>query len=383
MEITQEIKDLFELARTTFGAPVRTVELTDQNLCTALERAMLSYNQYVLNFIVEANWSNFYGKKVMTNSQLAFAFSTRTLDLSRDYSDYFSHLVGLQQHGTKWELKKDYFKIVPGQQSYVIPAGRSINKVLRFTNSTADAALLATYYGGAYGFGGLGMAQFGGAAAGAFAGTPGLYGMWSPFYATPLVDVALAQVNMSEKNKYLGNDLVYSVTALETGEHIVNLYSTPGGIFDRMGGFGRFHECYCWYTYYDVAPGEEDDCAAANPDVYLSPDQIKLDMKHYWALNDAAKAVVTQIFLANAAETLAFIRGKFSGSINLIGGNASLQMDYNMLMEFARNERSTAVTELKERLQRLSPYEIAKRDADLVESITKIRKGTPLRPKII
>jgi hypothetical protein len=80
---------------------------------------------------------------------------------------------------------------------------------------------------------------------------------------------------------------------------------------------------------------------------------------------------------------LAFIRGKFSGSINLIGGNASLQMDYNMLMEFARNERNTAVTELKERLQRLSPYEVAKRDADLVESITKIRKGTPLRPKII
>ena len=145
MEITQEIKDLFELARTTFGAPVRTVELTQENLCSALERAMLSYNQYVLNFIVEANWSNFYGKKVMTNSQLAFAFSTRTLDLSRDYSDYFSHLVGLQQHGTKWELKKDYFKIVPGQQSYVIPAGRSINKVLRFTNSTADAALLSTY----------------------------------------------------------------------------------------------------------------------------------------------------------------------------------------------------------------------------------------------
>jgi hypothetical protein len=104
-------------------------------------------------------------------------------------------------------------------------------------------------------------------------------------------------------------------------------------------------------------------------------------MKHYWALNDAAKAVVTQIFLANAAETLAFIRGKFSGNINLL--NSPLQMDYNMLIQFSKDEKTNAITELKERLQRLSPYEVAKRDADLVESMTKIRKGTPLRPKII
>ena len=382
MELTQEILDLFELARHTFGAPVRQVELDNDILCSALERAMLTYNQYVLNFIVEANWSNFYGKKLMSNSQLAFAFSTRTLDLSRDYSDYFSHLVGLQQHGTKWELKKDYFQIVPGQQTYTIPAGRSINRVLRFTNSTADAALLATYYGGAYGFGGLGMAQFGGAAAGSFAGTPGLYGLWSPYYAAPIADVALSQIDMTEKNKYMGCDLTYSVTALATGEHLVHLYSVPGGIFDRMGGFGRFvGECFCWYTYYDTAPGEEDDCASANPDVYLSPDQVKLDMKHYWALNDAAKSVVFHLFIANAAETLAFIRGKFSGNISML--NNPLQMDYNMLLDYSRREKEAATTELKERLQRLSPYEVAKRDAELVKNLMEIRKGTPLKPKII
>jgi hypothetical protein len=54
-----------------------------------------------------------------------------------------------------------------------------------------------------------------------------------------------------------------------------------------------------------------------------------------------------------------------------------------MLIQFSKDEKTNAITELKERLQRLSPYEVAKRDADLVESITKIRKGTPLRPKII
>ncbi|MBP5722644.1 MAG: hypothetical protein J6X18_03580, partial [Bacteroidales bacterium] len=139
MELTQEIKDLFELARTTFGAPVRTVELTEENLCSALERALLLYNEYVLNFIIENKWTNFYNKTKMTNSELAFAFSTNTLDYSRDYSDYFSHLVGLQQHGTKWELKKDYIETVAGQQVYTIPAGRQVCNVMYYTPPTTDA----------------------------------------------------------------------------------------------------------------------------------------------------------------------------------------------------------------------------------------------------
>lgn len=380
MELNQEIQDLFDLCRRTFGAPVRKVELTTDNLCAALELALITYNKYVLNFIIENNWSNFYGKS-MSNTDLAFAFSTRTLDMSRDYSDYFSHLVGLQQHGTKWELKKDYFKIIPGQQVYVVPAGREINKVLHFTNSTTDAALLATYYGGSYGFGGMGMAQFGSAAAGAFAGMPGLYGFWAPFYAAPLYDVALASVDMKEKNKYLGCDLTYKVTAGPDGTHLIHLMNVPGGRFERMGGFGRLHECYCWYTYYDVNPGEEDECRNSNPEVYLSPDQVKLDMRNYGVLNDAAKSVVTQIFIGNAAKTLAFIRGKFSGAINLI--NSPLQMDYNMLMEYGKTETENAITELKERLERMSPYEMMKREAELVDNIKKARSGTPLKMRVI
>lgn len=379
MEITQEIKDLFELARTTFGAPIRTVELDNNNLCSALERAMLKYNSYVLNYIIEYKWSNFYNKYKMSSKELAFAFSTNTFDMAREFSDYFSHNVGLQQHGTKWELKKDYFEIVPGQQSYVVPAGRQLCNILRFSVNTSDPAFLNETFG-AYG-GGSPMFQMGASAAAAWAGNG--FGYFLPFYAFSNFSVALSSIQMKEMNSWLGCQVTYKVTAMETGEHIVHLSNVPGGLFDRLGGFGKLPQCFCWYTYYDVAPGEEDDCAAANPDVYLSPDQIKLDMKHYWALNDAAKAVVTQIFLANAAETLAFIRGKFSGSINLIGGNASLQMDYNMLMEFARNERDTAINELKERLQRLSPYETMKRDAEMADNLKKIISMTPLKPKVI
>ena len=374
--ITDEMRDLFNTIRLKLGGGIRSVEVSDEAMCACLELAMARYNEYTLNFIIESNWSNFYGKE-LSNSELAFAFSVRTLDMSRDYSDYFSHLVGLQQHGTKWELKKDFFKIVPGQQVYVIPAGREINKVLHFTNSTTDAALLATYYGGAYGFGGGAYAQMGGAAAGAFAGMPGLYGLWAPFYAMPLYDVALASTNMRQKNKFLGCDLTYKVTAGPDGTHFIHLMNVPGGRFERMGGFGRLHECYCWYTYYDVAPGEEDDCAAENPSVILTPDQVKYNAKDFSLLNDASKATIARLFLGEVAETLGLTRGKFSGAINMI--SSPLTMDYQIFIQMGQREKDAALQDLKERLERLSPQAMIQREAEMVENTKKARSGTPLK----
>ena len=367
MELTQEIKDLFELARTTFGAPVRTVELTDDNLCSSLERALLNYNEYVLNFIIENKWSNFYNKNQMTNSELAFAFSTNTFEMGRDYTDYYSHIEGLQQHGTKWELKKDYFEIVPGQQVYTIPAGRQICRTLRFSVNTSDAAVMASLFGG-YGYGNP-MFQMGAGQAAAWAGTG--FGYMLPFYSTSVFDVALASVQMSNINGFLGTQMAHKVTALNDGSHLIHLMNVPGGFFDKLGGFGKRVQCFCWYTYYDTTPGEEDDCLTENAkNVYLSPDQIKLDMKHYGVLNDAAKATVTRIFLANAAQTLAFIRGKFSGNIAMVNNN--LTMDYSMLVDFARTEKDGAINDLKERLLKLTPNEVLKREAEMHDNLKKI-----------
>jgi hypothetical protein len=378
MKITDEINELFETARLKLGGGIRKVEITDKAMCACLELAMRKYNQYVLNFVIQNNWANFYGKNAnMSNSELAFAFSIRTLDITKDYSDYFSHFVGLQQHGTKWELKKDFFKIIPGQQVYVVPAGRAINKVLHFTNATTDVAMLATYYGGAYGFGSGVMGQLGGAAAGAFAGMPGLYGLWAPFYAAPLYDVALASTNMKEKNKFLGCDLTYKVTAGPDGTHLIHLTNVPGSPFDKMGGFGRLHECYCWYTYYDVSGGDIDDCMNENPEVILSPDQIKLKGKDYSLLNDAAKSIVTQIFIGEVAETVGLVRGKFSGNLNMIA--SPVTMDYNMMLTIGKAEKESGMNDLKERLQEMSPYKMAEKEAELTKNIIEARKGTPLK----
>ena len=108
MAIDSEKQKLFKQIRTRLGAPIRKVELTDDMLCDLLEQAVEDYAEQVQNFIIENNWAQLYGKN-LTNIDLAYALSVRTLDLSKDYSYWFSREVGLQQRGP-YELKRTFSK---------------------------------------------------------------------------------------------------------------------------------------------------------------------------------------------------------------------------------------------------------------------------------
>lgn len=386
MIIDQEKKELFDLIKRKLGAPIRKVELTDDMLCSLLEIAQQNYTEKIQNYIIESNWASLYGKtglSSMTNADWAWALSVRTLDMSKEFSYYFSKEVGLQQRGP-WELKKDFFEIEPGRQVYTVPAKREINKVLYVTNPTTDPALWANYGGIAAGFGNGVVGQFGFGVGTAFAGMAGAG--FGGLYAMPLYDVALMSADMKEKNKFLGCDLVYKVTSGPNGTHLIHLESVPGGRFEKMGGFGRRHPLYCWYTYYDTSKASEDECndllvnggvyGGVGSDVLLSPDQVPLSKMDYAFLNEPSKVIVRQLLIGEAAETLGFVRGKFSGNINMIA--SPLTMDYNMLITFGQNEKKEAMTALTERLTRLSPYEQMQKQAELVDSMIKIRKGVPL-----
>ena len=137
-----------------------------------------------------------------------------------------------------------------------------------------------------------------------------------------------------------------------------------------------FFFCYLWYTYYDTTASNVDECRRDNENVILSPDQVPLAEMDYSYFNAPTKALIRQLLIAHAAETLGFIRGKFSGQIGMI--NNQLVLDYNMLINFAQRERENAMNELKERLQRMTPYEVMKKQAEMVQSMKEIQKGTPL-----
>ena len=381
MVLDKEKEKLFKQVRTALGAPIRKVELTDEQLCDLLELAIGDYAQVVQNFIIESNWATLFGKKTgleMSNQEIAFALSMRTLDMTKDYASWFSKQVGLQQHGS-YELKKDFIKLEKGKQVYVVPAGREINKVMWVAPPTTDQSLFANYGGFGVSFGGGVMGQMGLGAATAFGGTGSAYGMGAGIWAMPAYDVALMATDLSYKQQLLRSDLVYKITAGPDGTHLIHLLSTPGSRLTFGAGVLNMYPlngCYLWYTYYDTTPDNVDECRRQNQDVILSPDQVPLDEMDYSYFNSPTKALIRQLLIAHAAATLSLIRGKFSGQVGMI--NNQLVMDYAQLMTLADKIKDTAMTELKERLQRMTPYETMKKQAELVQSMKEIQKGTPL-----
>ena len=381
MALDKETQELFEDVRVKLGIGIRKVELTDDTMCRLLKYAVGDYAQYVQSFVIENNWATLYGKN-LTNTDIAFALSVRTLDMAKDYSYYFSKEVGLQNSGP-WELKKDFIKLEKGKQVYVIPAGRTINKVLWITPPTTDQALFANYGGFGVSFGGGVVGQMGLGAATAFGGISG-YGMGAGLWALPAYDVSLMAADLKTKNQLFRSDLVYKVTAGPNGTHLLHLMSTPGSkLTFGAGGVNMYplQNCYCWYTYYDTNSGNEEDCMKQNPDVLLTPDQVPLSKMDYSLFNEPTKALIRQLLTGHASETLSFIRGKFSGNVSML--NNPLTMDYAQFMTYGQRERDNALNSLKERLERLSPYYTMQKQAELVDNSIKALKGTPLGLYII
>lgn len=382
MDLDNDKKKLFRIVRNKLGAPIRKIQLTDEQLCDLLEISVGNYAEKVQNFIIENNWANLYGKN-MSNTDIAYALSVRTLDITKDYSQYFSKEVGLQQRG-KWELKKDFIKLEAGKQVYVVPAGREINKVMWVTPPTTDAALWANYGGFGVTFGGGVTGQMGLGSATVFGGMGSAYGMGAGLWALPLADVSTMAADLSAKQQYFRCDLTYKVTAGPNGTHLIHLMSTPGSkLTFGTGGINQYslHNCTVWYTYYDVNPSNVDDCRKENNDILLTPDQVPLDEMDYTMLNSPTKVIVRQLLIAEAAETLGLIRGTFSGNVSMISN--SLTLDYNMYINMGQREKENAMKSLEERLQRMNPYEVMKRQAELVDSMIQAKKGTPLPIMVI
>ena len=379
MELTEDVKSLFRTVRTMLGAPTRIVQLEDEQLCDLLGVAIGDYAEKVQNWAIETQWLNIQNKNTFqfqNANELAYAMTVRTMDWSRDYSYWFSREVGLQQRGN-YELKKDFFQVEKGKQVYVIPAGREINRVMYVTPSTTKAALYGNLGTLDTGIGG-GFGQYGNMGNGM-----GITG----FYVGSAYDTALMSADLKYKNSLLRGDLAYQVTAGPEGTHLVHLLSVPGspnmvgGIAaDDTWGWNKYASCYVWYTYYDVAGGSEDDieqCMLENKDdIIITPDQVPLDKMRYELMNNPSQQIIRRLLVAEAKILLGIIRGTYSGAVKI--PEAEMQMDYNMLLEQGKSEKETVLNELKERLERMTPWNLMEKQSTMNDQLIKVLKNKPL-----
>lgn len=379
MILTEDVKHLFHLVRVALGSPIRSIELTDDQLCALLEIAIGDYAEKVQNWVLETQWLNVQGKNTIqfqNPNELAYAMTVRTMDWSRNYSYWFSREVGLQQRGS-YELKKDFFQVEKGKQVYVIPKGREINKVMYVTPSTTKAALYGNLGTLDTGIGG-GFGQYGNMGNGM-----GITG----FYIGSAYDTALMSVDLKYKNSLLRGDLAYKVTAGPDGTHLVHLMSTPGSpnmvggvAADDTWGWNKYSNCYVWYTYYDVSDGTEEDidkCRIENrDDIVLTPDQVPFESMSYDLMNYPTQQIIRKLLIAEAKITLGNIRGAFSGAVKI--PNAEMTLDYRLFLEQGKDEKEKTLTELSERLTRMTPWELMKNQNEMNDQLMKVLKQKPL-----
>ena len=120
--------ELYKKVKHLLGAPLRSVELDDEQMDTLLEFSIDDYSEQVQNWLIESQWTSLYNLNLDTQS-LSRAFITKSLDYETRYTYAYSKIVGLQAGGD-WELKRDYVELKAHQQVYEIPANREINEVL-------------------------------------------------------------------------------------------------------------------------------------------------------------------------------------------------------------------------------------------------------------
>jgi hypothetical protein len=337
------------------GAPLRAVELEFEQMDSLLELSVGDYTQYVYDWLIESQWTSLYGLNLDTQS-VANALVRRSLDWETQYTYAYSKIVGLQNSGP-WVLKKDYFDLVTNQQIYEIPAGREINELLWYSPAEQNNMLFDPWSFNT--FGGAGLGGPGGFAQGGYGG--GGYFFFQSY------DVLARMQDINLKRRLIQPDVSYRVTALPDGKRAVMLYNTPGGKFDF--GNNEIMRGRVWYWYYDTFDSDRDQCLKDNPDIVKLPSDIPLDALEWVDLNDPAKQWVRRWFTAYCKETLARVRGKFSG--NLKTPDSELTMDYQSLQTEAKDEKVSLQTELKERLERLRPEKQMEKEASIAENLNK------------
>jgi hypothetical protein len=378
----QDKEKLFRQFKHSMGAPLRQIELTEEQMCTLLEIAVEDYAQYVQEWLIEHQWQSLLGQNIDT-TDMAFALSVRNFDFMTQFTYAYSKQVGLQARGP-WELKKDYIEIEPGRQVYQIPAGREVNEVLWITPNSTDHALFAHMGGFDGGFGG-GFSQMGTGMGAAGQGGYGHGGMGG-YYIAPAFDVLLTAQDMNLKNRLLRSEMVYKLTAGPDGTRLLHLMSTPGSQLTFGGGgahggmgVGRsaigLQGCKVWYHYYDTN-GNTDECRKDNPDIIKLPNEVPLAELDYADFNPPTKTLVRQLFIAEGKRALGRTRGKFGGIVG--PPEATRNMDYESLLSEGNEERTKILERLDERLTRLSTEKQVERAANESENLNRHLKHRPL-----
>jgi hypothetical protein len=93
-------------------------------------------------------------------------------------------------------------------------------------------------------------------------------------------------------------------------------------------------------------------------------------------MNNPTQQIIRQLLIAEAKILIGNIRGYASGKISI--PNAEMNLDYNMFIEQGKSDKERVFTDLKERLDRMLPYNLMEKQKTMNEQLIGILKYKPL-----
>jgi len=285
-------------------------------------------------------------EKLYTQVFHLLGMPVRGIELTEEQMDTFMELSvsEYEQYVSDW--------LIESQWSGLVGLDLDTQSLTRaFTTRSLDYETQYSHSGGVGGF-----AQM---------GTSGSY------FMLPAHDLLLRMQDRNLKNRLIGGDVTYRITAGPNGTKVVHLYNVPGGKFDFSNLRNNFR---VWYWYYDTM--DRDTCLEQNSDVVKLPSDIDVTPLTWDALNKPAQNWVRKYLIAYSKEGLARIWGKFSGDLQV--PDSTVKLDYSSLLTEAKDERLKLVEELMQRLERLRPEKVLERKGLEAENLNKALKFRPM-----
>lgn len=343
------------------------LELGDEEWCSLIRLSINDFYYFIHRWIIDNKFGNFFGKDVSA-TDICVSLTKASFDYELLFAQAFSEDVGLQARGGRFELKKDKIDLIDGQQVYQIPANREVKKVLFATPSQIDYGLFASW-----GYGNIGVNQFGGLGAIGMYGYGASYGAVYPLF--PAHDVILRTAHFNMTDRMLQSELTYKITKGPNGTRLLHLFSIPEY---KRGLRKEMYSCSVWYEYYDTAPMSDEEkqaCQKECSEIY-APHQIDLPKQDFCDLNHWGKTFVRKWLTALAKESVARARSKFKGKIANPGG-ADIELDWDTLLSEAKEEFKDLKEEISEFLINLRSDKQIERKAGEAENLNKLLSYIP------
>lgn len=371
------------------GGDVVDIELTDCNVYTAYETAVLKYSEIINTHQAKNVLSDFLGIETGTfdhkgdfksgsfysgSSNPSLQFPQFTFSMSRRVADGIASKAGI---GGAKPIFSASFDVVPRQQVYDLQSivsssaasGTELYSTLVNANPDARIRIHRVYYRSPtnlwrfYGY-------YGGLSVVGNLSTYGQYSDDSTFEVVPVWQNKL-QAMMFETNLYTRA----SHYTYEIKNNMLKIFPPPS----ELGGFSVFNKIFFEFSV-DTGPldvsGPNGDVANASLNGVNNFNTIPFPNLPYCNINSMGKQWIRDYALAISKSMLAQIRGKFQ-TIPIPGNDVTL--NYGSLESQAKEEMEALITRLREDLDTMMYVELTKRDQEIADASEAVESKIPLK----